>query len=265
MNKVTLSRITLENRLRHALERNELILYYQPQLDLVTNRVVGFEALIRWQHPDLDLMLPEEFISLAEETGLIVPIGEWVIQTACHQCRLWQKMGMPDLTMAVNISGRQFQHKGLVDVVRQALKQSGLSPYYLELELTESLMQAVGNTVDILTQLKELGVTIAVDDFGIGFSSLNYLKQLPISHIKIDRSFISGLSTHSEDVAITTAITRLAHSLNMKVTAEGVEGADQVQFLRTISCDMIQGYIIGEPAPPEILMTQLREKRLCNA
>jgi diguanylate cyclase (GGDEF)-like protein len=264
MNRVMLSRMTLENQLRHALEREELVLYYQPQLDIASNSVIGFEALIRWKHPDLNLVPPQEFIPLAEETGLIVPIGEWVIRTACMQCRSWQEMGVSDISMAVNISGRQFQQPGLVDAIRQALQDSGLNPSCLELELTESLVQSEGNTPDILTQLQAMGVKVGIDDFGVGFSSLSYLRKLPISHIKIDRSFVSGISSHPEDVAITTAITRLGHSLNMRVTAEGVEEADQMELLRTIKCDSVQGYLIGRPAPPDTVMSQLQEKRLCN-
>ncbi len=264
MNKTTLSHITMENMLRSALEKNQLIPYYQPKLDLVTNHVIGFEVLIRWEHPDLGLVFPKEFVPLAEETGLIIPIGEWVLKAACVQCKAWQDTGMRDITMAVNISARQFQRSGFAETVKQALEHSGLDPHYLELELTESLMQSVAETGTILRDLKGMGVQIGVDDFGIGFSSLNYLKHLPISHIKIDQSFITGIPANPEDIAITTAITRMAHSLNMKVTAEGVEEADQAQFLRLIKCDYIQGFFIGPAETPDTVMTRLFEKRLFN-
>ncbi|MBI3598194.1 MAG: EAL domain-containing protein [Nitrospirae bacterium] len=261
VNQSMLFRVEMENSLHHALERNELKLYYQPKLDLASNCVVGFEALVRWQHPRLGLVHPKEFIPLAEEIGLIVPIGEWVIGTACMQCKEWQQKGSPNLSIAVNISARQFQRENLTSQVRQVLNRSGLNPCSLELELTESLVQYSDEAVGVLTELSGMGVLIGVDDFGIGFSSLGYLKQLPISFIKIDQSFISGIPTDANDMAITTAIAHLGHSLNLKVIAEGVEEADQMQFLKMIHCDLIQGYLIGKPNPPEIAMDYLRVKK----
>ncbi len=260
VNQTMLFRVGMENSLRHALERNELKLYYQPKLSLASNRVVGFEALIRWQHPRLGLVHPKEFIPLAEEIGLIVPIGEWVIETACMQCKEWQEKGAPNLSMAVNLSARQFQRENLPDRVRQALNRSGLNPGSLELELTESLMQYSDASVAFLAELNGMGVLIGIDDFGVGFSSLSYLKDLPISFIKIDQSFISGIPTEASDMAITSAIIQLGHSLHLQVIAEGVEEADQMDFLRKLHCDSIQGYLIGKPNPKETVIEYIHEK-----
>jgi len=254
-----LFRAEMENSLRSALKRNELKLYYQPKLDLALNRVVGFEALVRWQHPRLGLVHPKEFISIAEEIGLIVPIGEWVLTTACMQCKEWQK-GFPHLSMAVNFAARQFQRENLTGLVGQVLNRSNLDPRCLEVELTESLAQYSDEAVEVLTELSEMGVVIGVDDFGIGFSSLSYLKQFPISFIKIDQSFVSGIPTDANDMAITTAIIHLGHSLHLKVIAEGVEEADQMAFLSRLHCDQIQGYLIGKPSPSETVMHSLRTK-----
>jgi EAL domain-containing protein (putative c-di-GMP-specific phosphodiesterase class I) len=261
VNQSMLFRVEMENSLRHALKRNELKLYYQPKLDLGSNLVVGCEALVRWQHPRLGLVHPKEFIPLAEEIGLIVPIGEWVLETACMQCKEWQQKGYPDFSMAVNLSARQFQRENVTHQVRQALSRASLHPSCLELELTESLTQYSDEAVGILAELAGMGVLIGVDDFGIGFSSLSYLKQLPISFIKIDQSFVSGIPTDAHDMAITTAIIELGHSLHLKVIAEGVEEADQMQFLKRLHCDLIQGYLIGKPNPEEIVSDYLGAKK----
>jgi len=251
VNQSMLFEVEMENCLRHALERNELRLYYQPKLDMASNLVVGCEALLRWQHPRLGLVHPKEFIPLAEEIGLIIPIGEWVIMEACIQCKAWQQQVSPDFSMAVNLSARQFQRGNLAHQVRQTLDRSGLSPNCLELELTESMTQCSKEEMETLSELSEMGVLIGVDDFGIGFSSLMYLKQLPISFIKIDPSFVSGIPTNIHDMAITTAIIQLGHSLHLKVIAEGVEDTDQMEFLRGLHCDLIQGYLIGKPNSPD--------------
>ncbi len=261
VNQSMLFRVEMENDLHQALKRNELKLYYQPKLDLVLGTVTGFEALVRWQHPRLGLVHPKEFIPIAEEIGLIIPIGEWVLTTACMQCKDWQEKGSPHLSMAVNLSARQIQVDPITDRVKQALHRSGLHPSCLELELTETLDQHSDRTVAILTELVGMGVAIGVDDFGVGFSSLSYLKQLPISFIKIDQSFVSGIPTDANDMAITTAITKLGHSLNLKVIAEGVEEAEQMQFLKGLHCDLIQGYLIGKPNPNETVMEYIHEKK----
>jgi diguanylate cyclase (GGDEF)-like protein len=261
VNQTMLFRVQMENSLRHAIERNELKLYYQPKLDLISNSVVGFEALVRWQHSRLGLVHPKEFIPLAEEIGLIVPIGEWVIETACMQCKEWQGKGAPNLSMAVNLSARQFQRENIPDRVRQALTRSGLNPRFLELELTESLMQYSEASVGFLAELNAMGVLIGIDDFGVGFSSLSYLKELPISFIKIDQSFISGIPTDASDMAITAAIIQLGHSLHLTVIAEGVEEAEQMDFLRKLHCDLIQGYLIGKPNPKETVIEYIHEKK----
>ena len=251
LNQSMLFRVAMGNDLHHAIERNELSLNYQPKLDLLSNAVVGFEALVRWRHPRLGFVHPAEFISIAEEIGLITSIGEWVLETACKQCKDWQKKGFPHLSMAVNLSARQFQRENLTSTVRQALNRSGLHPRCLELELTENLEQYSENALEALTELSGMGVLIGMDDFGVGFSSLSCLKQLPISFIKIDQSFISGVPTDDNDMAITSTIIHLGHSLHLKVVAEGVEEADQMDFLRKLNCDQVQGYHIGKPAPPE--------------
>lgn len=261
VNQIMLFRVEMENSLRHAIERNELRLYYQPKLSLASNSVVGFEALVRWQHPRFGLVHPKEFIPLAEEIGLIVPIGGWVIETACMQCKAWQK-DAPDLSMAVNLSARQFQRENLPDRVRHALTRSGLNPCSLELELTESMMQYSDEVVGFLGELHGMGVLIGIDDFGVGFSSLSYLKELPISFIKIDQGFISGIPTSASDMAITSAMIQLGHSLHLAVIAEGVEEAEQMDFLRKLHCDAIQGYLIGKPNPKETVIEYIHEKNL---
>jgi diguanylate cyclase (GGDEF)-like protein len=260
VNQSMLFRVEMENSLHHAIKRNELKLYYQPQLDLISNAITGFEALVRWQHPRLGLVHPKEFIALAEDVGLIVPIGEWVLMTACMQCKDWQRQ-TPHLSMAVNLSARQVQGDHLISQVRHALNRSSLDPCCLELELTETLDQNSDRTVGILTELVNMGVLIGVDDFGIGFSSLSYLKQLPISFIKIDQSFVSGIPTDANDMAIATAIVQLGHSLHLKVIAEGVEEADQMQFLQGLNCDLIQGYLVGKPNLPAFFADYLNTNK----
>ncbi|MDO8703717.1 MAG: PAS domain S-box protein [Sulfuricaulis sp.] len=252
MNTQSYKRLTMENALRYALERNELRLYYQPQIDLHSGRIIGTEALIRWQHPELGLVSPADFIPLAEETGLIVPIGEWVLRQACADARAWQVAGLSPVRVAVNLSARQFRQKNLLDVITTALQHANLEPKWLEVEVTESMvMRDVNQTIDILRGLERMGVSIAVDDFGTGYSSLSYLRRLPIDVIKIDRSFIEHIPDNLDDVAIAAAIIALAKSLQLTVVAEGVETQAQLNFLRQHDCDTAQGYYYSRPVPPE--------------
>lgn len=244
--------VTLENHLRHAQEHQELLLYYQPQVEVRSRRLIGAEALIRWQHPVRGLITPSEFIPLAEETGIIVRIGEWVLHSACAQNRRWQDAGLNGLVMAVNISARQFHQQDLPSLVRQVLRDTGLAPQFLELEITESVaMQDVARTTETLNQLKAMGVTLAIDDFGTGFSSLSYLKRFPIDKLKIDQSFIVHLNQDDKDAAITRAVIGLGHNLRLRVIAEGVETAEQLARLKADGCDEAQGEFIGRPMPSD--------------
>ncbi len=252
MNAAAFERLALENNLRKALARGEFRLHYQPQLDTQSGKIVAVEALIRWHHPDLGLVPPVDFIPLAEETGLIVPIGAWVLQAASEQNRQWQKMGLPPLRMTVNISSQQFRQNDLVQNVSHALETSGLEPQCLELELTESaIMHNTDLAISMLRQLKLMGIRIALDDFGTGYSSLSYLKRFPIDVVKIDRSFVRGLNRDGDDEAITLAIIAMAHSLDLKVVAEGVETKEQLTFLREHNCDLVQGYYYSPAVPPD--------------
>ena len=244
-------RVELEAALRRAVERGELLVHYQPKVDLTTGRIAGLEALVRWEHPTRGLVPPTDFIPLAEDTGLILPIGRWVLEEACRQAARWQAMYPADPpTVSVNLSVRQFQHPTVVEGVAQVLRETGLPPSCLVLEITESVvMEDAERNGATLRRLHELGVTLALDDFGAGYSSLSYLKQLPVGMLKIDRSFISGLGRGPEDGAIVQAISTLAHTLNMEVTAEGVETADQLARLRELGCDIGQGYYFSRPVP----------------
>lgn len=252
LNAKASERLTLENALRHALEREELLLHYQPKIDLATGKIVGMEALVRWKHPEHGLVSPAEFIPLAEETGLIVPIGEWVLRAACAQNKAWQEAGFPPARIAVNLSARQFQRQNLSQTVERVLKEIDLDPRYLELELTESIiMKNAEATITMLSELDAMGVEMTVDDFGTGYSSLSYLKRFPVHTLKIDRSFVRDLSHDPDDAAIVTAIITLAHSLNLKVIAEGVESVEQLEFLRSLKCDEMQGYLFSKPLPAQ--------------
>jgi EAL domain-containing protein (putative c-di-GMP-specific phosphodiesterase class I) len=260
MNARALERLALENMLRRAIENDELVLFYQPLVHAKTKRVVGLEALIRWQHPDLGLLSPAHFISAAELSGLIVPIGSWVLRTACRQTKLWQKRIDPDLTVSVNLSARQFQQGNLIEEVRSVLEDTGLAPPSLELEITESnAMQNAENTINTLRELKALGVCIAMDDFGTGYSSLNYLKRFPFDTLKLDRSFVRDVCADSSDAAIVSAAIAMAHSLKLHVTAEGVETEEQLEFLRQHECDRIQGYLFSPPLSLDKLEAFLTE------
>jgi EAL domain-containing protein (putative c-di-GMP-specific phosphodiesterase class I) len=247
-----LERLVLETNLYKALEREEFVLHYQPQLDLKTGEIVGMEALIRWECAELGIIPPQQFIPLAEETGLICPIGEWVLRTACAQNRAWQSCGLPPLRIAVNLSARQFQQPNLLRTINQILKETKLEPEYLELEITESIaMQDVKFTISVLQTLQNMGIQVAIDDFGTGYSSLSSLKHFPLDKLKIDKSFIRDLLMDYHDAAIIRAVIALGHGLNLKVIAEGVETAEQLEFLRSVECDGIQGYLFSRPLAVE--------------
>ncbi|WP_016875503.1 putative bifunctional diguanylate cyclase/phosphodiesterase [Chlorogloeopsis fritschii PCC 9212] len=253
-------RLVLENELRGAVERNEILVYYQPLIDLHTRQVVALEALVRWQHPTHGLVSPAKFIPIAEANGLIVPIGEWVLRTACAQNRAWQLAGISPIRISVNLSARQFEQPNLVEVVRQILEETGLEPSYLELEVTESfLMSDIQRSVQILQQLRELGICLALDDFGTGYSSLNYLKRLPINMLKIDRSFVQDVTSNPDSAAVTDAIIALAKSLRLNITAEGVETQDQLDYLQIRGCDEGQGFYFSRPVPVDTITQMLKE------
>lgn len=262
LNAKASERLTLENALRHALEREELLLLYQPKVDLATGKIIGLEALVRWKHPQWGLVSPADFIPLAEETGLIVPIGEWVLWTACAQNKAWQEAGFPPIRIAVNLSARQFNKQNFAEMVARLLGEVGLDPQYLELELTESIiMKNAESTMTMLQELDAMGVELTVDDFGTGYSSLSYLKRFPVHTLKIDRSFVRNLTTDPEDVAIVTAIITLAHTLHLKVIAEAVETVEQLALLRSLECDQMQGYLFSRPLPSGEVAKRWRERR----
>lgn len=262
MNARMLERFELESGLRRAIERQEFILYYQPKVELLRGHIVGAEALIRWQHPAKGMVPPNDFIALAEETGLIVPIGEWVIETACRQLKCWQDEGFTDIILSVNLSGRQFQQENLADMVARVVQENGLQAQHLELEITETAaMHDPEKTITILHRLKKIGVRISLDDFGTGYSSLNYLKRFPIDILKIDQSFIRDVTSNPEDAAITCSVISLAHSLKHEVIAEGVETEAQLSFLRRNRCDKIQGYYFSRPLPAEDFVELLRSAK----
>jgi len=252
LNAKAFERLSLENSMRKALERGEFILYYQPQIELVSCETIGMEALIRWQHPELGLIQPTDFVPIAEETGLIVPIGEWALRNACEQGKEWQEQGYRSLRISVNLSAIQFTQQDVVDMVERALSETGFNPENLELEITESvLMHDPETTTETLLKVKEMGVKVSIDDFGTGYSSLSYLKQFPIDRLKIDRMFIHALTENSSDAAIAKAIIAMAHNLGLKVVAEGVEETTQLEILRSLKCDEVQGYLLSIPLPVE--------------
>jgi EAL domain-containing protein (putative c-di-GMP-specific phosphodiesterase class I) len=250
MKEEALRKLTVERDLRRALEQNEFELHYQPKVDCETGRISGLEALIRWNHPEKGLIAPSDFIPIAEETGLIVPIGEWVIRAACFQTRSWHDAGVHDLGVAVNVSSRQFRKSSLFEVVAETLADSGVAPRYFEIEVTESMMlQDEDEAVTTILRLKEFGIQVSLDDFGTGYSSLSYVRRLPLDKIKIDRSFINDLRHDGESGSIVSAIIAMAHSLGLIVVAEGVETEEQAQFLRSHGCDQFQGFLFSNPVP----------------
>ncbi|PLR85566.1 GGDEF domain-containing protein [Bacillus canaveralius] len=252
-------KLELENGLRKALEQEQLVLYYQPQVELKTGKIVGVESLIRWQHSDHGFISPDEFIPLAEETGLIVPLGKWVLRKACEQNKKWQQQGYKAIPIAVNISVRQLQDDDFVELVKKVLNETGLDPRYLELEITESIMQNIDRSENILNQLKDLGIKISIDDFGTGYSSLSYLKHLPIDGIKIDKSFVDDIINHSNQGAMVKTMIDMGHNLNFTVIAEGIENQEQVAFLKKNACKIGQGYYYSKPLAPDEM-----EKLLTN-
>ncbi|BAZ28146.1 diguanylate cyclase/phosphodiesterase [Cylindrospermum sp. NIES-4074] len=245
--------LSLKNSLYSALERQEFRVYYQPQVKITTGEITKMEALLRWQHPELGLIPPNKFIPIAEETGLIIPIGEWVLKTACKQNKAWQSaFNLPSLSVAVNVSARQFHQTNLVNLVKQILSETQLNPQSLDLEVTETLaMENIAFTRKVLTELGNMGISISLDDFGTGYCSLNYLKNFPIHTLKIDRSFVCDLTNDNNDAAIITAIIALAHALNLTVVAEGVETEEQRNLLRILECELMQGYLFSHPLSVE--------------
>jgi diguanylate cyclase (GGDEF)-like protein len=254
-------RFSLETGLRQALVREEFLLHYQPQVDLGTGQIIGVEALLRWKHPDRGLVSPAKFIPLAEDTGLIVPIGEWVLRTACAQAKSWQTSGFDDIKITVNLSGRQFQQNNLIETIREILRETGLDHRCLELELTESVMQNSETTIAMLRELTRMGIDISIDDFGTGYSSLSYLKRFPIRTLKIDQSFVRNVTTNADDPTIIKAIISLAHSLRLRAIAEGVETEEQLQFLRSLECDGMQGFLLSPPLPADEMIKFLVDNR----
>lgn len=260
MDRRAQKRLLLEINLRKAIEREELILYYQPQVSLKERRIIGVEALLRWNHPELGVVNPIDFIPVAEESGLIIPIGSWVLRTACEQAAAWRDAGLGLINMSVNLSVRQTKHAELMGEIRSALRHVGLPPSQLELEITETvLMENVHENVDLLNRLQTEGIRLSIDDFGTGYSSMAYLKRFPINQVKIDRTFVRDIPENADDKAIAVAIVVMAHSLGLSVVAEGVETEQQLQFLHDIGCDIIQGFYFSAPLSAT-RMTQLLQQ-----
>jgi diguanylate cyclase (GGDEF)-like protein len=253
-------RLSLKTGLRRALQRDEFLLHYQPRIDLATGMVACAEALIRWQHPEKGLIPPAKFIPLAEETGLIIPIGEWVLRTACAQNKSWQVAGLPPMRVSVNVSVRQFTQQNIEDVIGDILAETGLGPEFLELEITESvIMVNPDQAIKTLGELKGMGISLAIDDFGTGYSSLMNLKRLPVDIIKIDRSFISGIAVEKSDETLVSTIISMGHNLGLSVVAEGVETDEQLAFLAERKCQEVQGFYLSEPLPPASLNVLLEK------
>jgi len=266
LHAVIRDRWQLEGELRTALERRQFVVYYQPQVDLASGRIVGAEALVRWQNPRLGLVDPDRFIGLAEEVGLIEPIGEWVLFEACHQNQLWLEKGLPPVRMAVNVAARQFQRASLPVLVRRALVEARLPPERLTLEMTEStLMESSSDAIGILSDLREQGVSLALDDFGTGYSSLGHLRKLPIDILKIDKSFVDGAGAASEEQQMMPAIIDLGRMLKMETVAEGIERPEQFMRLRVLDCDLGQGFLFAKPVSANEIETLLKTPRQFDA
>lgn len=262
MSRWAFERLTLEQSLRDALKNEELVVYYQPRVDIESQRIVGMEALVRWIHPQFGLVSPGQFIPMAEETGLIVPIGDWILRESCRQNAAWRAMGLPHIRVSVNLSPVQFRRPNLLDDVCDALDQAGLDADGLELEVTESLlMNDPAETAAVLGRLKARGIHISIDDFGTGYSSLSYLKRFPINALKIDRSFVTDVTSNPDDAAIATAIILMGHSLKLSVVAEGVETENQLAFLKVLQCNEVQGYLFSPPVPADRAQVLLEEQR----
>lgn len=250
MDEQAFRRLTMENSLRKALQREEFSLYYQPKVNIKTGQIVCIEALVRWHNPELGLIQPKQFIPLAEDTGLIIPLGEWVLRTACAQNKTWQQLNYPLMRVAVNFSPRQFQQPKLAEMIEQILNDADLAPCWLELEVTENIMlHNVDKTIKTLNKLSSLGIHISIDDFGTGYSSLSYIKKLPIQTLKIDQSFINDINSNTDDAAIATAVITMAKSLRLNVIAEGVETREQMKLLNGLNCPEMQGYFFSKPLP----------------
>jgi EAL domain-containing protein (putative c-di-GMP-specific phosphodiesterase class I) len=245
-------RMQVENELRVAIQRQELCVYYQPRVDCRSGKLLGAEALVRWQHPERGLITPGHFIGIAEDCGLIIPLGSWVLAQACRQQAIWRESGVGDIVISVNLSAAQLHDSELLQTLRQAMTENGIRPSMIELELTESLlMEDVSSTIDLLLAIKALGISLSVDDFGTGYSSLNYLHRFPIDKLKIDQSFIRDMLDDPNDLAITKAIIGLGHTLGLRVVAEGVEHAEEMRVLYAAGCDELQGYLFARPMPAE--------------
>lgn len=252
INESLLNKIELQSELRTALQKNEFEVYYQAQIDLDKDRIVGFEALIRWRHPEKGILSPAGFVQVAEETGLIVPIGRWVLFEACRQLKEWEEAGYHDISIAVNLSARQFKDADLVSTVKEAIELHQIDPKKLDLEITESIaLENIEYSVEIIQNLKDLGVKFSLDDFGTGYSSMNYLKHLPVNNLKIDKSFLDRVSDNASDQKIVSAIITLAQTLDLVVIAEGVESKEQAVFLKDINCNRAQGYLYSKPVPQD--------------
>jgi EAL domain-containing protein (putative c-di-GMP-specific phosphodiesterase class I) len=266
MNASTLQRMTLENSLRQAMEQNEFLVHYQPLIDLKSGQVVGAEALLRWRHPEMDMVSPSVFIELAEESGVIIPLGEWMIGVVCRQIHTWQQEGTRIIPISVNISLRQFQQSDLPQKIEALLKDNNVDPFFLEIELTEStVMQDVDAAAKMLQRVKKRGIRLAIDDFGTGYSSLVHLKRFHIDKLKIDQSLVRELVDNADDSAIVRAIISMAHNLRLVVVAEGVETRKQLDFLKVLHCDQIQGYFFSEALPAESFASLLREGKALSA
>jgi EAL domain-containing protein (putative c-di-GMP-specific phosphodiesterase class I) len=260
MGSLALERMALENSLRHVFERQELRLHYQPQVDMSTGQIIGVEALVRWEHPNGEIIQPGSFIPLAEEIGFIAPIGEWVMRAACFQAKAWENEGLPPMRIGINVSASQLENAHFNELVKGIIKETGIDPTLVNLEITESVV--INDMADAVRKFKELhdvGITLAIDDFGIGYSSLSYLKDFPADQLKMDRAFVRNLPHELNDTTLATHIVEMAHDLEMTVIAEGVEDIDQFNFLQSIGCNEVQGYLISRPVPAEEIVRLAKE------